>query len=70
MNATFETTLSVARAWAGSDPDVETQHELEELLLVVDAGDTTATDFLIQRFTGRLAFGTAGIRARLGIGPH
>lgn len=70
MSRALETALSAARAWLESDPDVETQHELEVLVDAVEAGDTVAADSLIRRFTGRLAFGTAGIRGPLGCGPQ
>ena len=70
MTTKLETTLSAAKIWLASDPDVETQNKLEELLLAVDAGETGATNVLVQRFTGRLAFGTAGIRGPLGFGPQ
>ncbi|OIH93247.1 MULTISPECIES: phospho-sugar mutase [unclassified Curtobacterium] len=55
--------LDAARAWLQQDPDDETRDELQR---VVDAGDT---DELEARFAGRLAFGTAGLRAELGYGP-
>ncbi|MDK8172841.1 phospho-sugar mutase [Curtobacterium citreum] len=55
--------VDTARAWIEQDPDDETRAELQRL---VDAGDT---DELTARFAGRLAFGTAGLRAELGAGP-
>lgn len=55
--------VDTARAWIAQDPDDETRAELQRL---VDAGDT---DELTARFAGRLAFGTAGLRAELGAGP-
>ena len=70
MTATLNTTLSAARVWLASDPDAETRNELEELIAGVDAGEAAAADFLVQRFAGRLAFGTAGIRGPLGFGPQ
>lgn len=57
------TLLSEVRAWISRDPDPETQTELQAL---VDAGDAAA---LAERFSGRLAFGTAGLRARMEAGP-
>ncbi len=50
-------------AWLAADPDPVTRHELSALLA---AGDGDAVD---ERFGGRLAFGTAGLRAEMGAGP-
>ena len=52
-----------ARDWIARDPDPETRAELERLLA---AGDGPA---LAERFAGRLAFGTAGLRGVLAAGP-
>ncbi len=52
-----------ARAWIGRDPDPETRAEIEALLA---SGDEAA---LAERFAGRLEFGTAGLRGRMGAGP-
>ncbi|MCH4293604.1 phospho-sugar mutase [Shewanella sp. 3B26] len=49
--------------WISRDPDPVCRSELERLL---DAGDEAA---LSQAFSGRLAFGTAGIRGIVGPGP-
>ncbi len=57
------TLLSAVWAWIARDPDPETRHELQAL---VDAGDAVT---LGERFSGRLAFGTAGLRARMEAGP-
>ena len=54
-----------ARTWLEQDPDPETRAELEALLA---GGEATAAE-LHARFSGRLAFGTAGLRAELGAGP-
>ena len=70
MKPNLETALANAKAWLLSDPDTETQAELNKLVDAVDAGEMSALDVLIQRFTGRLAFGTAGIRGALGFGPQ
>ena len=50
-------------AWAACDPDPETRAELERLQA------EHAWDELAERFSARLAFGTAGLRAALGAGP-
>jgi phosphomannomutase len=52
-----------ARDWIARDPDPETRAELEGLL---SAGDGAA---LAERFAGRLAFGTAGLRGAMAAGP-
>ena len=51
-----------AEAWLAADPDADTRSELEALL----SGDRVDLE---RRFEGRLAFGTAGIRGRMGAGP-
>ena len=51
-----------AEEWLAADPDPDTGAELQALL------DGDPVD-LERRFDGRLAFGTAGIRGRMGAGP-
>lgn len=55
--------IEEARAWIEDDPDPTTRSELEAL---IEAGDLVE---LRERFSGRLEFGTAGIRGALGAGP-
>ena len=52
------------------DPDPATQAELRALLAACDAHDPAALRDLAERFTGALAFGTAGLRGALGAGPQ
>ena len=52
-----------AEAWWALDPDPDTRAELRALL---EAGDEAELE---RRFAGRVAFGTAGLRAPLGAGP-
>jgi phosphomannomutase len=50
--------------WLSRDPDPHTRAELQRLL---DAGDEKV---LLERFEGRLAFGTAGLRGLMGVGTQ
>ncbi|MDF2665315.1 MAG: cpsG [Microbacterium sp.] len=62
--------LTAARAWLAQDPDAVTREELAELIARVEDGDAAAADDLADRFSTRLAFGTAGLRGTLGAGPN
>lgn len=55
--------------WLAQDPDPETRAELTDLIARADAGDEAAVADLTARFSGRLQFGTAGLRGELGAGP-
>jgi phosphomannomutase len=62
-------------AWIADDPDERDRVELELLLQAADrepgaAGPGSATAELIDRFAGRLEFGTAGLRGAVGAGPN
>lgn len=61
--------LDTARAWAAQDPDPVTRGELESAIAAAVDGSGPAVQALAARFAGRLAFGTAGLRAELGYGP-
>lgn len=54
----------IVERWLARDPDPQTQAELRALL---DGGNEAE---LQQRFSGRLAFGTAGLRGLIGAGPQ
>lgn len=56
--------LDQAQEWIAQDPDPVTRVELQGL---IDAGDLAAIG---DRFSGRLQFGTAGLRGALGAGPN
>ena len=58
-----------ARSWIAQDPDALTHAELEQLVARSAAGDEPSAADLAERFSGRLAFGTAGLRGELGAGP-
>ncbi|MGN6407178.1 MAG: phospho-sugar mutase [Curtobacterium sp.] len=61
--------LAAARAWSVQDPDPETRSSLDAAIDTAATGDGPAVQDLAARFAGRLAFGTAGLRAELGYGP-
>ena len=61
--------LASARAWMAQDPDPVTRAELDALVASAEAGDPSSTADLAERFSGRLEFGTAGLRGELGAGP-
>lgn len=54
---------ATAEAWLAAEPDVDMREELGALL-------HGSPDELRERFTGRLQFGTAGLRAAVGVGPQ
>ncbi len=56
--------IEQARDWLSQDPDPVTRDELQTL---IDAGNTAELE---DRFSGRLQFGTAGLRGALGAGPN
>lgn len=65
----LEALLERARNWAAHDIDPVTKAEAERLVAQAEAGDESARLGLEESFAGRLAFGTAGLRGRLGAGP-
>ena len=65
--------LDQVRTWIADDPDPATAAELSALLEAASGSDAAAADALADltdRFSGPLTFGTAGLRGRLGGGPH
>ncbi|PCN49260.1 phosphomannomutase [Curtobacterium sp. 'Ferrero'] len=66
---TVDGVVAAARAWSAQDPDEQTRAELDAVVEAAAGGDEHAVQELADRFAGRLAFGTAGLRAELGYGP-
>ena len=62
--------LAHGRAWAAQDPDDRTRTELLALIAATEAGEGPAEVELRDAFSGRLEFGTAGLRGRIGPGPN
>ena len=62
--------LVTACAWLAQDPDPETRAQLSDVIARVEQGDADASAELADRFAGRLAFGTAGLRGELGAGSN
>jgi phosphomannomutase len=56
-----------AAAWIAADPDRQDRAELTALL--ADDGPEAVAE-LADRFSGRLSFGTAGLRGAVGAGPN
>ncbi len=57
-------------SWSEQDPDPETRQQVQDLLTAADAGESEAIAELVDAFSGRLQFGTAGLRGALGPGPN
>ena len=62
--------IAQAQSWAAQDPDDRTRTELLGTIEAARAHDPAATAELADAFAGRLQFGTAGLRGRLGPGPN
>ncbi len=64
MSESSDDILAAARAFLADDPDPTTRAELAALL---ERGDLSS---LTERFSGRLEFGTAGLRGLIGAGDN
>jgi phosphomannomutase len=65
-----EQLYAAVRAWRDDDPDSTTRGELDRFLAAAETGDDAARRELVDRFSGILEFGTAGLRGALGAGPN
>jgi phosphomannomutase len=54
--------LDIAKKWLAAEPDEDIRVELQQLI-------DGSNEELEERFSGRLLFGTAGLRAQVGAGP-
>lgn len=70
VEGVHRTLLETVRRWIAQDPDTATRDEATTLLERTERGDAEAQAELTDAFDGRLAFGTAGLRGRLGAGPR
>ncbi len=61
--------LQTATLWVAADPDPETSAAVQSLIDDAGAGNSEAERELAVLFEGRIAFGTAGLRAAVGPGP-
>ncbi len=61
--------LDTAARWVAADPDPDTSGAVESLIDGARGGDDAAASELAVLFGGRIAFGTAGLRAAIGPGP-
>lgn len=69
MKLDVDGVVAAARDWLAQDPDPVTRSSLDAAIDRAATGDGPAVQDLAARFAGRLAFGTAGLRAELGYGP-
>lgn len=69
-SAELEQRMAEAEAWAAADIDPATRHQARSLVARAREGQDSALTELNDAFTGRLAFGTAGLRGKIGAGPN
>ena len=70
MTALNSDLLRGIAAWTEQDPDPSTRQRVNDLLNAAAEGSGAAAAELTDAFTGRLEFGTAGLRGALGPGPN
>jgi phosphomannomutase len=57
-------------SWTEQDPDPQTRQQVGDLLRAAESGNARARAELVDGFSSRLQFGTAGLRGALGPGPN
>ncbi|MFT6764507.1 MAG: phosphomannomutase [Candidatus Aldehydirespiratoraceae bacterium] len=60
--------FALATVWLEAEPDDDIRDELSSLISAARSGDNAAGSELSERFSGRLQFGTAGLRAAVAAG--
>ncbi|WP_427869745.1 phospho-sugar mutase [Leucobacter luti] len=70
QQAQLEQLIAAAEAWSSTDLDPETRDEARRLIARARDDDARAAAELADAFGGRLSFGTAGLRGRIGAGPR
>ena len=69
MNSANDDLSKHVTSWITQDPDMKTRNQLIELLTSHRLGESESSARLSALFSGRLAFGTAGIRGPIRPGP-
>jgi phosphomannomutase len=57
-------------SWTEQDPDPQSRKQLDDLMTAAKSGVASAIAELVDAFSSRLQFGTAGLRGALGPGPN
>lgn len=70
MNALTPQLAELVQCWLDNDLDASEHDALAQLLAAAESGDTDAAAELADDFAGPLTFGTAGLRAAMGVGPN
>jgi hypothetical protein len=60
--------MTAAEAIVAWDPDSETRAAISAAIAAAKAGDASAKELIVERFSTRLEFGTAGLRGPMGFG--
>lgn len=68
--AALDDLIAQAEAWAELDIDPQTRSAALNLVALARTGSESSIDELRDAFSGRLAFGTAGLRGKIGPGPR
>lgn len=69
-SAELEQCVTAAETWAAADIDPATRYAARSLVSRAREGQDSAIAELVDAFSGRIAFGTAGLRAKIGPGPR